>query len=506
MNKSLLYTFMTLVIMFASACENERWDNHYRQSDARLSVDLLERIKSDPDLSTFAGYLEQTGYDTVLAQNQAYTVWAPDNNAFSNYSGSTNLSNPEALSALIANHISMFSYTSAHGAQDNLVKVLNNKYIKYINTGTSRTFADATVILDDILCSNGILHEIDAVAEVRPNIWGYLQNSSEFPLMMTYLDQFNKVQFDPQSSVVIGQNSLGQPVYDSVFVVANSYFDIVGDLNSEENRYSFMALTDEVYATAFDTISTYYSHPDTQVVVSNTEATIYNNLNFNEFTVAGITGDKITNTIGNSLEVNASTIETSMNLSNGKLFILNDYTFDVRDLIYKPIRYEVENTKRRFISNISELTIQKIYKTNASGLFTNKIAYIGDSLSYNVNNYFEVKFSEVLSADYDLYVKYSNIGNARKTFITYDIFVTGINEETGEISESVYTIPEQIVNPDEDNRIKIGESFNVPIYIDDNLNNSYYVKVRVQIAVSEAQSILYDQAVGIDYLELVPAE
>ncbi len=480
------------------ACDSEQWDDHYEQSDSRLNTDLLSLIKANPELSTFAGYLTQTELDDVIALDQAYTVWAPVNDAFANVPVEI-LNDPERLKDLISNHISQYSFTTTSNIEDGLVKVLNNKYIVYSTKSSTSTFSGVDVVSEDNLCSNGILHTISDVAFVRENIWSYFTNSDDYTGMNEFLAQYNVTLFDSENSVVTGTNSLGQTVYDSVFVESNSYFEVLGNLNSEEERYSLVALSDEVYNYAYSQLSPYFAHPDADVVNTNTQLTIYNNLNFPWIDTDEITEGYVTNTAGNLVYVDQSVLGNEIELSNGSLLVPNSYTFDVKDLIYKPVRYEIEDTERREVGSLSEFTINKKYDVTASGLFTNKIMFVGDKIS-DANDYFEVAFSNVLSAKYDLYIKYSPVGATSETQLRFEVTVKGPDGTT------VYQIPSEVVNNYSEERVKIGDTYDIPVFIDDDTGNSYSVKVKVIMDVSDAASVYYDRMVGIDYLELVPAE
>ncbi len=503
MKKNFLNSLLILtVLLLFNSCKNEEWDDHYLQSDQRLDTDIASLIMSDPELSTFAGLLTQTGYDVVLAQDQAFTVWAPVNDALTGLSSDV-LNDPDKLKALVGNHISRFSYTSTKGAENDLVKMLNNKYIKYLNQSGSPTFADAVVINGDLLTNNGILHKINALVDVRENIWGALKSSNNYPEMMNYLSQFDFIMFDPINSVVTGQNSLGQAVYDSVFVGSNTYFDIVGNLNSEEERYTFVALTDDVYKSAYDSISPYFSHPDSMTVVNNTVETIFNNLNFSEFNVAGLNGATVTNTLGNEIALKASDVALENKLSNGSILELSNYGFAAKDLIYKPIRFEIETTARRTIGSVTDLTIQKKYNVAASGEFANVVQLLENP--DGTNDYFTIAFSNVLSAKYNLFVKYAPVGATQQSKVRYEVSVMGANAD-GSIDSVGYSIPDTIIVPTEERLMQIGDTYDIPTFIDNNPTNPYSVLVKVFVSVSQAELVLYGRKFGIDYIELVPAE
>lgn len=485
------------LVFCTSACDDEISDDHFYQSDNALNSNLNALIANDSDLSTFYTLLKETGYDKILDQPQAYTVWAPTNEALANVSTDI-LTNPEMLLELIGNHISRYSYTSKDiGSEGLLVKMFNDKYVpNSIENGTVY-FDNVEVIEGDLLTNNGILHKIGDVVDVKSNIWTYLNESGEYPTMVDYMTQFESIDFDASVSTIIGQNTLGKNVYDSIFVTNNSYFDVIGDLNSEEERFTFVTLTDEVYATAYDSYKEYFQHPNEDVVKSAVDSTLFTNLNSDEFGDDEL-NNTITNTVGNSVIVNSSSVDENVKLSNGNVLKVNNFDVTPEDLIYNPIRFEVENSYNRKIGDASVLTVKKKYDLTASGLFTNKVSLIENPNAKETNNYFEVAFTNVLSADYDIYIKFSPINALQDTKLKFEFSYKNSDGET--ITNAIESM---VVSKDEVGRIKIGDTYSNPVYVNDT-ENTYFAKLKVFIDVSEAELVLYNRSFGIDYIELSP--
>lgn len=495
----MVYNLMLAIslVFCTSACDDEIKDDHYYQSDSALSKNLNALIANDSDLSTFYSLLKETGYDLLLNQPQAYTVWAPTNEALANVSPDV-LTNPEMLLELIGNHISRYSYTSKDlGSKGILVKMFNEKYVPNSIENGIVYFDDVEVIEGDLLTNNGILHKIGAVVDVKSNIWSYLSESGEYPILVDYISQFESITFDPTVSTVIGQNTLGKNVYDSIFVTNNSFFDIIGDLNSEEERYSFVALTDEVYATAYDSYKEYFQHPSEEVVASAVNTTLFTNLNNNEFGNNQL-NSTITNTIGNSVIVNASSVNEDLKLSNGNVLKVTNFDVNPEDLIYKPIRYEVENSDHRTIGDPTVFTIKKQYDITASDLFVNRVSLQENPNEDETNNYFEVSFANVLSADYDIYIKFSPVKALQDTKLKFEFSYKDADGTT--VKHPIESI---VVSNQEVGRIKIGDTYSNPVYVS-NTDKTYFAKLKVFVDVSEAELVLYNRSFGIDYIELSP--
>jgi uncharacterized surface protein with fasciclin (FAS1) repeats len=494
-----LFTVVIGLLLGLIACDDDT-DEHYTQRDDALEYNLETIIAADEDLSIFYGYLQETGYDSLLSYAQAYTVWAPTNDAFDEVSSDI-LNDADLLYELIGNHICLYSYTSSDIDDDGiLVKMFNDKYIQNTTEDGEVYFDEYMVTEGDILSNNGILHKIDGVVTVKSNIWEYLESKSdEFPELVEYITQFDSLAFDPDESTVIGQNTLGEDVYDSVWVTTNTYFDEVGDLDSEEDRFTFVALSDDVYASAYDIYKDYYYHPVEDSTISNVQSAIYRNLVFDE--LSDFYGTVVTNTLGNEVTIYESSVSEDVSLSNGDILVVNNFDFEPEDLIYKTIRYELENTERRVIGDNDALTISKSYDITASGLYVNTVQLDENPDNDESNNYFEVEFSYVLSADYDVYIKFADIGASQKCKLKFEFSYTDVDG-----SVVTHEIESMDIAPDEVGLIQIGETYSNPVYVNDDEDNDYIVKLKVYIDVSEAELLLYDRQVGIDYIELVPVE
>ncbi|ALJ04733.1 hypothetical protein APS56_06155 [Pseudalgibacter alginicilyticus] len=456
-------------------------------------------MSENSEYSIFVTLLEQTGYKSQLQTSQAFTVWAPNNAAFAQVSSAI-LNDPDALKELIGNHISLFSYNTSSN-QETLVKMFNDKYIEFINTSGISTFGGINLATKDILTSNGILHTINEVLEVSPNIWGYLNtNASEYPSLMAFLTQFNETVFDEGGSVKIGTNSLGQSVYDSVFVSSNSYFKTIGDLSSEERRYSFIGLTEQAYTGIYDTFKDYYYYPVADSIKANTDRTIFSNLNFPAVDIDDLNGNLVTTT-GNSVNLDPNAITENLALSNGNVFVVDELNYDPKNVIYKEVFYEIENTDRRTIGNATALTVQKRFNRTSSGQFYSVVNLNQNPDAGETNNYFEISFSNVLSASYTLHLKFVPIGASKNTNLKFQLSYTDENKNT-----IVDDIPSVVINNQEDGEIQIGGTYDIPVFINEQKANSYFVKLKIFVDVSESQLILFDRTFGLDYAKLVPTE
>ena len=490
-----------LVILIAFSCKEDALDDHYGQADERLKSTILETLAGDSNYSNFVELIKQTGFEDLLSSSQAFTVWAPNNEALALVSAEV-LNDPEALTQLIGNHISRFSYGSTINENPVFVKMLNDKYIEFSNVDDQVTFGDVDVLEKDVLTSNGIVHKVSSVLTVKPNIWGFLnENADQFPMLMDYFSQFNEILFDEAKSVTTGTNTLGQTVYDSIFSSSNTQFKTIGDLSSEESRFTFIGLEDDAYTGIYNRFKEYYQYPVDDSVKTNTDKAIFSNLTFPAFDLEDLDGTLIANTIGNEVMIEAGAVTSDEALSNGNVLVVDALNYTAENVIYKPIRYEVENNKRRTIGSLTDFTVVQKFQEVASGKFTNVVSLYANPDGSNSNDYFEVAFSNVLSASYNINLKFSAIGAELDTQLRFELSYVDADGNT-----VVNNIDSIVVSKLEEGIITIGDTYDIPVFINEELDNEYFVKLKIIIDVSEPELIIYDRTFGLDYVELTPVE
>lgn len=77
--------FLAVLYLFLSGCKDEFRRNGMYDRPSWLAGKLYTQIKAQPELSTFAECIHLTGYDTIIDVSGSYTVFAPDNDAFTLY-------------------------------------------------------------------------------------------------------------------------------------------------------------------------------------------------------------------------------------------------------------------------------------------------------------------------------------------------------------------------------------------------------------------------------------
>ncbi|TMI64543.1 MAG: fasciclin domain-containing protein [Bacteroidetes bacterium] len=332
---------IVFVLILASSSCKKMTDEHNAITNSDLENSLYEKISNTPELSLFASYLNQTGYDKLLSASGNYTVFAPVNAVFTSLSDPSVLTDPDKLKKLIGNHIAYQLYRTTAVTSTTRIAMVGGKY----NNMLQNKIGDANITSADKIAANGILQITNNVLPYLNNCWEFLSTADAPVKQSTYmLSLFQKV-FDTTNAVVIGVDpNTGAPIYqpgtDSVFT--NLYWNKVYDLRDEKKQYTFFILTDNAWDPEINKFRPYYA---TSSVDSTTKATSWSVIA--DFAVEGVydpatVPDTILSKFNTKVPVTLSQIVKTYKTSNGIVYIMSK--IDVQPSSkFKPILIEAEN-------------------------------------------------------------------------------------------------------------------------------------------------------------------
>jgi uncharacterized surface protein with fasciclin (FAS1) repeats len=84
MTKNKQLTFITLLVLLFFGCKDDKLTGIYAPP-SWLPGKLFSQIQSKPELTTFAELVKISGYDTIINVSGSFTVFAPSNDAFTQY-------------------------------------------------------------------------------------------------------------------------------------------------------------------------------------------------------------------------------------------------------------------------------------------------------------------------------------------------------------------------------------------------------------------------------------
>ncbi len=82
MTRTKLFGLLVLSCIVVAGCKDVLDRDARYQRPEWLAGKVYTQVKADPELSTFAKCIELSGYDTIIDVSGSYTVFAPDNEAF----------------------------------------------------------------------------------------------------------------------------------------------------------------------------------------------------------------------------------------------------------------------------------------------------------------------------------------------------------------------------------------------------------------------------------------
>lgn len=417
MNKLLLGVLLLAGGTALHSCSDE-WDDHYSDGGAgsvnATGISLWERLQSMEEYSSFVAKLEEHGYDALLKQNRAFTVYAPDNAAMSAYMADGKYSERDAF---LRNHIAYFSHPLS-SYTDTTVTMMNEKVMR-VRGGMLGTNQEQNIAFVDgqtnLPCRNGLLHGIQGILPYIPNLWEIIDaETTDYSKYVHLLDQY---VLNEEESTVDSLNEAGQTVYlDSVLTYTNDNWKYVGELDTEDSSYVSLIMTDTAWAAAYRQIErSFLYYPELQAEDFYQEnasdankdslarykdamirQTILRTLTYrlpqveqllqdqympeSDF-ISSVSGRRVPKEVLKTF-LNRVSPDSVQEASNGRAYIVHSYDFANYDVVQDTITTEGENSSRMLRTTATGLT------TSTARLNTDTLSYskIGETLEELPNN------------------------------------------------------------------------------------------------------------------------
>ena len=128
-------------------------------------VSVAKTIAANPQLSTLNGLIVKAGLVDTLKGAGPFTVFAPNNDAFTKVPAKTMAAlgaDPALLKSVLSYHV-VPGKTMAADVKNGNAKTVQGANLALSKAGSFVTVEDAVVQMADITASNGVVHVIDAV-------------------------------------------------------------------------------------------------------------------------------------------------------------------------------------------------------------------------------------------------------------------------------------------------------------------------------------------------------
>jgi hypothetical protein len=402
-NKIIILIQCLLASIIFIACTDKFWDEHY-VADTSLVADknLWESIEATPELSAFAALLKETGYDKILSQSQAYTVFAPNNNALAGF----DKTGVDVKTELVENHIARFVITASGDGQDNIY-MLNRKLISFSRQGSDYSFGSAVYSGKDLVASNGVVHILSGYEAYFPNIYELLAKRADLDSLHKYVYSFNRIEFYEEASVP-GSVVDGQLTYlDSVFVNSNELLRRLGYINREDSSYTLLAPNNAAWIEGYERIKkdfVYYNASAgtaDSLQQANTSFALVQDLFFNN-NIQLSPADSLVSTSWHTFYNPQELLENlePINTSNGSVYITDLLKIKPYQSWLQPITVEAERVLGRE-STLSNLDARRVVSTDFAVSGGRYLQVMPSTASGNPTVTFEIP--NTLSSTYNIY-------------------------------------------------------------------------------------------------------
>lgn len=366
--KTMKYILMAFLPLMALSCQDE-WDEHYGQTNPMASQESLwQALKGRAELSNFVRLVENVGYEYYIDGDRMFTLFVPTNDCLTeadvdsltevyNAQKSNRIKNNDntVIKQVLQNHMAMYNYAAIASGDSVQMMMLNGKYSYLADGGVN----GVKYLSSNMLYRNGVLFTVGSRLPYFANVSEYFTMDDELDSIASFFSRYNVYEFDASRSVP-GEIVDGKTVYlDSVMNLKNVMFDELGYINREDSAYWMVVPTDRQWRKLYEEYKTYFNYDNRTAKrdsVENvmTHKAIVQGTVFN-MNVQPSVNDSVISTNYNKAnyryykclrpfdEGGVFSGARSVECSNGKVFISNNWAIDKRTTFFQEVKIEAEN-------------------------------------------------------------------------------------------------------------------------------------------------------------------
>lgn len=362
------YILMAFLPLMALSCQDE-WDEHYGQTNPMASqASLWQALKGRAELSNFVRLVENVGYEYYFDGDRMFTLFVPTNDCLTeadvdsltevyNAQKSNRIKNNDntVIKQVLQNHMAMYNYAAIASGDSVQMMMLNGKYSYLADGGVN----GVKYLSSNMLYRNGVLFTVGSRLPYFANVSEYFTMDDELDSIASFFSRYNVYEFDASRSVP-GEIVDGKTVYlDSVMNLKNVMFDELGYINREDSAYWMVVPTDRQWRKLYEEYKTYFNYDNRTAKrdsVENvmTHKAIVQGTVFN-MNVQPSVNDSVISTNYNKAnyryykclrpfdEGGVFSGARSVECSNGKVFISDNWAIDKRTTFFQEVKIEAEN-------------------------------------------------------------------------------------------------------------------------------------------------------------------
>lgn len=126
-----------------------------------VQMDVVDIIDGNADLSTLSTAIRVAGLEDVMREKGPFTVFAPNDEAFSE--GSVQMNDTKQLAMILMYHVVLERLTSEDLADGMTKMSLQGANVSFSVTDEGVTVDSAEVVEPDLMGSNGVVHVVNGV-------------------------------------------------------------------------------------------------------------------------------------------------------------------------------------------------------------------------------------------------------------------------------------------------------------------------------------------------------
>lgn len=259
--KKIVILLVILGGFLLTTCENT-WEDHYVTDASYIDRSLWEEIHTNPEYTSFAGYIEQFGLEGYFRNSDTListkTLFAPSNSALQVYSDEGG----QVTESLILYHL-IKSYFLLSNINHNIKSLTQNSKFLYFENNAGTYHVDGIELSPyPQRYRDGIIYPLGTVLEPKPSIAEYLDENAAY--FSTYINSFDTILMDYANSEIIEIDlENDQIIYDSVYTIYNEfkskYFDV--NYNTRDTFATLLLYTDEQFFNAMDVVAEDLGYP-----------------------------------------------------------------------------------------------------------------------------------------------------------------------------------------------------------------------------------------------------
>lgn len=237
------------VLLLCVAC-TPKWNDHYDAGQVTVTDKTVwEYLQSCPEYSGFVALVKETGTDKNLESGENLTVWVPGNDRIPDLSALTD----SVKRLTVRNHISMLEYTTPDMQNGIRVSAWSGKKIGiFSDDNLSFRVNDSRIVKSDMICRNGVVQEIGGWLDLQDNLKDYLEKAPQYSIIRELIHSVQDSVFDEKNSTPTGElDVMGNPVYDSVFIPVNKFYNLV-HLERENTTFTLFLTPDWILQEKID--------------------------------------------------------------------------------------------------------------------------------------------------------------------------------------------------------------------------------------------------------------